>query len=162
MCDARVVKTWARPARTCDDPTKLDKLAKRYQEACALALKDAPIHIDPRYLGISKLNRLFNISQVHNVILASCVKEGHDPSRPLVGVCMVHKDPKAIQALVELNKQLAESSPLMPPVWEDLMRYEILACNHYNTALRLGRDNCQSPAGDLVALRDKDSSYNEA
>ena len=152
---------WKRPARTCEDPTKVDRLAKRYEQALALAVNDKPILIDPRHVGVSKVNRLFNINHVHNSILKSMVNEGHDASRPDIGICVELHDPEKKKDLVEHNKQLTELSPLMPPLHEDLMRYESLASTHYNIALRLGRGCCHSPAGDLSALKKDDESWAE-
>ena len=132
-------KAWKRPARTCEDATKIDRLAKRYEQALALATNDEPLPIDPRQIGISKANRLFNINQVHNVILRSVITDGHDPTRPDIGICVELTDPQKRRDLVEYNRELTLLSPLMPPLHEDLMRYEALACTHYNTSLRLGR-----------------------
>ena len=155
-------KAWKRPARTCEDATKIDRLAKRYEQALALAINDEPLPIDPRQIGISKINRLFNINQVHNVILRSVITDGHDPTRPDIGICVEYTDPQKRKDLVDYNRELTLLSPLMPPLHEDLMRYEALACTHYNTSLRLGRECCHSPAGDLSALRKKDASWEES
>ena len=67
-----------------------------------------------------------------------------------------------VKALVASSQKLSASSPLMAPVYPEPMRYEILASTHYNTALRLGRDVCQSYAGDLAELKRKDPSFKMA
>ena len=85
-------------------------------------------------------------------------KDGHDPGRCSVGICVELNDPVKRQALVDHNRDLTQLSPFMPPLWADLMRYEILAATHYNTCLRLGRESCKSPAGDLGSLLSKDAS----
>ena len=162
MSGCRALLGWTRPPRKCDDPGKMGCLAKRYQEALALAINEQPMQIEPRALGISKINRLFNVHQVHGVILRSMLVDGHDPTRPHVGICVELTDPAERKALVEHNKHLSDSSPMLPPVHADLMRYECLDATHYNVALRLGKANAWSPEGDLAAMRRTQESFNDA
>ena len=61
MSTCRAVVGWTRPARKYDDPSKMGFLAKR--SALALAINEQPMQIDPRALGISKINRLFNVEE---------------------------------------------------------------------------------------------------
>ena len=104
------------------------------------------------------MNRLFSIQQVHNTLLKSFVVHGHDEGRPQVGVAIECRDPAKRDALVKYNKSLVSKSPLMPSVVEGEMRYEGLACTHYNVALRLVDQARSSPAGDLAKLKDTDES----
>ena len=104
-----------------DDPGEASKLAKRFNEAMALRLTPEPVYIDPRMIGISPLNRLFSVQQVHNVILKSVFKDGHDPDRPLAGICAEARDPAKLKPLVAHNEKLSKV-PLMPPLFPDLIR----------------------------------------
>ena len=61
MSTCRAVVGWTRPARKDQDPAKMGFLAKRYNGALELAINEQPMQIDPRALGISKSNRLFNV-----------------------------------------------------------------------------------------------------
>ena len=158
---AGVITSWTRPARTCEDATRHSQLGKRCNEAMASALYPNPIRIVPKLLGISKFNRLFSVQQVHGVILASMVKDGHDASRAQIGVCVELQDSQQKADLVAHNERQSESSPLMPPVDKD-MRYEILGATHYNVALRCGEAGMQSPAGDLGLLKATDASFADA
>ena len=153
---------WARPARTCEDPTKLGRLAKRVEQAMALAINPEPVRLDPHMVGVSPLNRLFSIQQVHNTILRSIIQDGHDPGRPHVGVACEIRAPEKVASLVQYNEAMAARSPLMPKVDTDLMRYEGLSCTHYNMSLRLGKDGLASPAGDLAKAKEDDATFAEA
>ena len=107
-----------------DDPVKATKMGKRFNEAMALALNEGnPGLVDPRMTGISPVNRLFSVMQCHNVILKGILKDGHDPTRPAPGILAEVKEPKEIKALGDHNEKLS-SSPLMPPLHRDLLRYE--------------------------------------
>ena len=77
-------------------------------------------------------------------------------------MCVELTDPALRKAVAEHNQSLCDSSPLMPPVDPDKLRYECLDGTHYNVSLRLGKANAPSPAGDLAALRRTDDSFNEA
>ena len=150
-----------RPAKSNEDPAKTNKLGKIYLEALAMKLNPEPVHLDPRQVGVSKANRLFSIKHVHHTILDSCAKDGHDPNRSQPGVCC--ETTKADQKeLVRHNMEIANASAMMPQPDPELMRYEGLAGNHYNVALRCGKDGMQSPAGDLSALKASDASFNQA
>ena len=128
------------------DPVKGTKMAKRFNQAMALALNPDPVTVDPRCCGVSEVNRLFSVMQLHKVILKSVLKDGHDPSRPVPGILCEVKEPEALKALIAHNVKLSKS-PLMPPLDISLLRYEILGGTHYNTTLRLGRACSHSPAG---------------
>ena len=144
---------WSRPVSVSEDPSKFGRLAERVRGAMALAVHPAPMRIPPSSVGISPKNRLFSAHQVHNTILVSFNKDGHDPDRPHVGVCCEVRDPGARKALEDYNKSLAQNSTLMPKVEDGVIQYEGLACSHYNTALRLVHEARLSPAGDLAALK---------
>ena len=148
-----------RAAGRGEDPLKLRRIAKRVQEAIAAAVHAEPLRIDPRAIGVSPLNRLFSIQQVHNTLLASIVKDGHDPTRPQVGICVEIRDPAALKSLVNFNASMARTSPLMSKVHPELLRYECLSSTHYNVALRLGREANYSPAGDLAKAKEEDTSF---
>ena len=151
----------SRPARPDEDPSKVSKLGNRFNEAMALALNaGSPMQIAPHLLGISKVNRLFSIMQVHSTILASIVKDGHDPTRPLVGICC-ETTPESRKELFDHNVFLASQSPMMPKS-DPAMYYEKLTNTHYNVALKCGRDGIHSPAGDLAATKANDQSFAEA
>ena len=149
------------PVRPNEDPTKVSKLGKRFNEAMALALNaGSPMQIAPHLLGISKVNRLFSIIQVHSTILASIVKDGHDPTRPPVGICC-ETTPESRKELFDHNVFLASQSPMMPKP-DVAMRYEKLSNAYYSVALRCGRGGIRSPAGDLAATKANDKSFAEA
>ena len=143
------------------DPVKGTKMAKRFNEAMALALNPEPVLVDPRCCGVSLVNRLFSVMQIHKVILPSVIKEGHDPHRPVPGILCEVTEPEALKAFVEHNVKLSKS-PLMPPLDPSLLRYEILGGTHYNTSLRLGKACSKSPAGDLSKLMEEDESWAKA
>ena len=85
------MQRWTRPARVCEDPTKLALLAKRVGQVMATALTSEPLRLDPHSVGVSP------VQQVHNIILQFFLKDGHDPSRPPVGVwCEVRDSKKAL------------------------------------------------------------------
>ena len=73
---------WTRPKSSSDDPSKLALLAERVKGVMGKAVYPDAKRISPHEVGVSPLNRLFSVHQVHNTILKSFVKEGHDPSRP--------------------------------------------------------------------------------
>ena len=66
-----------------------------------------------------------------------------------------------MKELLDYNEKLC-ATPLMPPLVRDLVKYESLGANHYNVALRMGRDCTQSPAGDLSKLKELDASWASA
>ena len=146
-----------RAARSSEDPSKVNKLAKRFLEGMQKAVEKEPRRIDPHLLGVSKTNRLFSIQHVHSGVLESIIKNGHDPSRPQVGICC-ETTPEEQRELLQHNKDLASQSALMPPADED-MRYEKLACSHYNIGLKCGRMAITSPAGDLAQTKATDESF---
>ena len=47
--------------------------------------------------------------------------------------------------------------PFMPPLFRDLVRYESRGANHYNVALRMGRDCTHTPAGGLSKPKEVDA-----
>ena len=96
-------------------------MAKRFNEAMALALNPEPVLVDPRMCGVSLVNRLFSVMQIHKVILPSVIKEGHDPHRPVPGILCEVKEPGALKAFVAHNVKLSRS-PLMPPLDPSLLR----------------------------------------
>ena len=153
---------WQRPVAENEDPTKANKLSKRFNDGMATAINPEPQQIDPRALGVSSVNRLFSIQHVHCTILQSMVADGHDESRPSVGICVEVRDKKALEKLIRHNQNLAATSPLMPKVYAELIRYECLASTHYNVSLRLGKDGHSTPAGDLSKLKNAEPSYKEA
>ena len=119
------------------DPVKATKLSKRFGEAMALAINPEPVTVDPRAIGISKLNRLFSVKQVHNVLLPSIHKHGFDPRRPLAGILCEVRNVAKLEALIAHNKQLCEA-PGMPPLYPEYIRFECLAATHLNVSIRLG------------------------
>ena len=153
--------TFKRTNTDGDDPVKAPKLANRFNEAMALALYPDPIRVDPRCIAVSTVNRLFSVQQVHNVIFKSLFKDGHDPLRPAPGILCEVRDPGYMKELLDYNEKLC-ATPLMPPLFRDLVKYESLGANHYNVALRMGRGCTHSPAGDLSKLRDNDASWASA
>ena len=112
-----------------DDPVRAPKLAKRFNEAMSLALYPDPIHVDPRCIAVSKVNRLFSVRQIHSVIFPSIFKDGHDPLRPAPGILCEVKDPAYMKELLDHNEKLC-ATPLMPPLFRDLVPYESLGANH--------------------------------
>ena len=98
---------------------------------------------------------------VHMTILPSIFKDGHDPTRSQPGVCCETTATERNE-LLKHNMTLAEASPLMPQPVKEMLRFEALAGNHYNTTLRCGRDGIASPAGDLATLKANDTSFAEA
>ena len=138
--------TFKRTNTDGDDPVKAPKLAKRFNEAMALALYPDPIRVDPRCIAVSTVNRLFSVQQVHNVIFKSLFKDGHDPLRPAPGILCEVRDPGYMKELLDYNEKLC-ATPLMPPLVRELVKYESLGANHYNVALRMGRDCTHSPVG---------------
>ena len=143
-----------RPLSSVEDPSKSSLLADRVRGALKRALYPEPRRIAPGDVGISPLNRLFSVHQVHNQILASFVNEGFDPDRPHVGVCCEVRDPGAREALERYNMHMSSQSPLMPIVEPGRIQYEGLANTHFNVALRLVQKAAYSPAGDLSKLKE--------
>ena len=127
-----------------------------------MAKNEQAQQIDPRSLAISRNNRQFNALHVHNVILKSIARDGHDPTRPHVGICVEVTDPAQLKDLVEYNEELTNNSDLMPPLHKSLVQFECLDSTHYNVALRLGKANAPSSAGDLAAMKRTDESFNIA
>ena len=153
---------WTRPKSSSDDPSKLALLAERVKGAMGKSVYPDAKRLSPQEVGISPLNRLFSVHQVHNTILKSFVKEGHDPSRPQVGICCEVRDPAKRKSLEEYNMSLSQSSPLMPKTEPGVIQYEGLACTHYNVALRLVSNSAYSPNADLAKLKDERPSLAEA
>ena len=153
---------WLRPKSSADDPSKLALLAERVKGAMGKAVYPDAKRIAPHEVGISPLNRLFSVHQVHNTILKSFVKEGHDPGRPQVGICCEVRDPAKRKSLEDYNVSLSQSSPLMPKTEPGVIQYEGLACTHYNVSLRLVANSAYSPVADLAKLKDERPSLAEA
>ena len=145
-----------------DDPAKVTLLAKRVQAALAQAINPEPIQIRPQRVKPSLVQRQFSVQQVHNMILRSFIQDGHDPTRPKVGVCCEIRDRKKLQELIDHSKKMADRSPLMPLVEADMVQFEALSCAHYNSALDLVRLGRTSPAGDLAKARDTDNTLRAA
>ena len=99
-----------------DDPVRAPKLAKRFNEAMALALNPNPIGVDLRCIAVSMVNRLFSVRQVHSVIFKSLFKDGHDPLRPAPGILCEVKDPGYMKALLDHNEKLCATPPHAAPV----------------------------------------------
>ena len=134
---ASTSSVWTRQKSSSDDPSKLALLAERVKGVMGKSVYPDAKRLSPHEVGISPLNRLFSVHQVHNTILKSFVGEGHDPSRPQVGICCEVRDPEKRKSLEEYNMSLSQSSPLMPKTEPGVIQYEGLACTHYNVALRL-------------------------
>ena len=159
---ASASSVWTRPKCSLDDPSKLALLAERVKGAMGKAVYPDAKRIVPQEVGISPLNRLFSVHQVHNTILKSFVKEGHDPSRPQVGICCEVRKPEKRKSQEEYNVSLSQSSPLMPKTEPGVIQYQGLACTHYNVALRLVSNSAYSPNADLNKLKDERPSLAEA
>ena len=144
-----------RPLASVEDPSKSALLADRVRGALTKSLYPEPRRIAPGDIGISPLNRLFSVHQVHNAILSSFVNEGFDPDRPHVGICCEVRDPVAREALERYNVNMSSQSPLMPIVEPGRIQYEGLANTHFNVALRLVQKAAYSPAGDLSKLKEE-------
>ena len=143
-----------RSLSSAEDPSKSALLADRVRGALKRALYPEPRRIAPGDIGISPLNRLFSVHQVHKQILTSFVQEGFDPDRPHVGICCEVRDPGAREALERYNTHMSSQSPLMPVVEPGRIQYEGLANTHFNVALRLIQKAAYSPAGDLSKLKE--------
>ena len=152
----------SRKASSADDPSKVAKMGERVAAAMKLRIAPEATRLSPSNVGISPCNRLFSVHQVHNTILKSFGVDGHDPNRPQVGICCEVRDPVASLALEKHNQHLADNSPLMPKVEPGLIRYEALACTHYNVALLLVAQGRQSPSGDLASLKDSSPTLAQA
>ena len=70
--------------------------------------------LKPESLGVSPLNRIFSVQQVHSAILRSYVEDGFDPERPQMGICCEIRNPAKRKILQAHNESLAAMSPLMP------------------------------------------------
>ena len=152
---AQIAAAWKRPSSSADDPSKRTFLADRVQGAMGLALHPAAMQIAPPRLLISTVNRLFSVWQVHKTILHSFIKDGFDPERPALGICVEVRSSEKLKALITYNENLASSTPLLPKVDLDTVMYEGLANTHYNVALRLVGKSAASPAGDLAILKEE-------
>jgi len=153
---------WARKPSSLDDAGKEKKLADRVKEAMRSRVDPGELRLKPSSVGISPLNRLFSVHQVHNTILKSFWVDGHDPMRPQVGICCEVRDPAARLSLEAHNKAMSDNSPLMPRVEPGALRYEALACTHYNTALLLVAQGRASPSGCLSSLKAGSESLAQA
>ena len=74
--------------RTGEDPQKILQLGKRYELAMSMALFNHATTLPPHVVGISPLNRLFSVQQVHKTIIRSFVNDGHIDDKPHIGVCV--------------------------------------------------------------------------
>ena len=137
-------------------------MGERVAAAMRLRVAHGEARLSPSSVGISPWNRLFSVHQVHNTILKSFCVDGHDPNRPQVGICCEVREPGARLALEIHNKNLADSSPLMPRVETGAILYEALACTHYNVALLLVAQGRPSPSGDPLSIKDSSPTLEQA
>ena len=154
--------SWSRKASSADDPSKVLKMGERVAAAMRLRVAPGEARLSPSSVGISPWNGLFSVHQVHNTILKSFCVDGHDPNRPQVGICCEVRDPGARLSLENHNNNLSDSSPLMPRVETGAIRYEALACTHYNVALLLVAQGRPSPSGDLLSIKDSSPTLDQA
>ena len=123
------------------------RLAQRVEAALGKSLFKEPKQIDPRKVLVSQHNRMGappNVQYVHKTLLKSFLEKGYDYSRPAVGICVEVKSPEGMRKLLEHNKKF--TSPLMPPLTEDGVRYASIASSHLNLALRFLVSGRPSPA----------------
>ena len=114
-----------------------------------MAKNEQPLQMDPRSLAISKSNRQFNALQVHKVILKSIARDGHDPTRPHVGICVEVTDPAQLKDLVEYNKELSDNSDLMPPSASKPGAVRVSGLHALQRGLALGESKRPKPRGRL-------------
>ena len=107
---------------------------------------------------MSRFNRLLNNAHVHKGILGSFFKDGHDETKPNVGVAIYYTSPEGKAMNLADNERLASLSTLHPPVYKGLMSYGAVATTHYNTAIRCVNDNVPSPVGNLKELLEEQES----
>ena len=87
---------------------------------------------------------------------------GYDVTRPMVGICVEYKSEAGLRRLREHNKRF--SSPLLPPINVQKVRYGSLAGSHLNVSLRCIKVVCAgaSPAGDIRAIADESPGLRDA
>ena len=146
------------------NPGIAGKIAKDVMDSMKLA--EPARRIPPHMVGASYLNRdglLINGMVVHQDILGSIAKDGHDPNMTKAAPAIHYTDPGKLARLLEHNCKIKRNAPaLMPDVGED-MKFGSLAATHYNTGLRCGRQGMNSPAvGDLRALMERDGTFKDA
>ena len=140
------------------DPGKYLKLAQRVEKALhERILFKEPKQLDPESVLVDPNNRDGappNAQCVHHGILGSFADSGFDVTRPMVGICIEYKSDAGKARLLEHSKRF--SSPLLPPINEQKVRYGSLAGTHLNLALRTIKVGCAgaSPAGNIRALTD--------
>ena len=139
-------------------PQKLQKLGKLYKEALAHAIHEC-MTLTPHHVGISKVNRVFSVQQIHTVIIPSVEEHTHVDDRTPICICVWIRDPDKLAELLRHNKRLSRGSRLMPTVHVTVMQYECLACTHYNVVLRIGDEGGYSPAADMAKLKAEYESF---
>ena len=144
------------------DAGKLKKLAQRVEQTLSEnVVFQEPKQLDPRTVLVAPGNRDGappNVQHVHQQILKSFIQKGFDRSRPQVGICIEYKSGEGKAKLLEHNKRFSKGVTLMPPIHDDVAVYGSLAGSHLNIALRLIQSGSPSPAGDLKALMEDESS----
>ena len=148
------------------DPGKYLKLAQRVEKSLhdQVLFKD-PKQLDPESILVDPNNRLGappNAQYVHQGILRSYSTHGYDATRPQVGICVEYKSEAGLRKLLEHNKRF--SSPLLPPINEQKVRYGSLAGSHLNLSFRIIKVGCAgaSPAGDIRAIADESPALRDA
>ena len=155
----------ANPGKNAD-PGKYLKLAARVEKALhdQVIFKD-PKQLDPESILVDPNNRDSappNAQYIHHGILRSFSKMGYDVTRPMVGICVEYKSEAGLRKLLEHNKRF--SSPLLPPINEQKVRYGSLAGSHLNLSFRAIKVGCAgaSPAGDIRAIADDSPALRDA
>ena len=148
------------------DPGKYLKLAQRVEKALhdQILFKD-PKQLDPESILVDQNNRDGappNAPYVHNGILLSFKVHGYDPTKPMIGICVEYKSEAGLRKLLEHNKRF--SSPLLPPINEQKVRYGSLAGSHLNLSFRVLKAGCAgaSPAGDIRVIADESHALRDA
>ena len=148
------------------DPGKYLKLAQRVEKSLhdQVLFKD-PKQLDPESILVDPNNRDGappNAQDVHHGILRSFSTMGYDVTSPMVGICVEYKSEAGLRRLLEHNKRF--SSPLLPPINEQKVRYGALAGSHLNVSFRCIKVGCAgaSPAGDIRAISDESPALRDA
>ena len=105
--DLSIASAWERPQGTADDPSKYKLLSQKMAAVMKKAMYPTAMRISPHAIGISPLNRLFSVRQVHNTILRSFVQDGFSEDRPQVGICCEVRDSAKRRSLQHFNEELA-------------------------------------------------------
>ena len=96
-----------------------------------------PKQLDPESIPVDVNSRDGappNAQYVHHGILRSFSKMGYDVTRPMVGICVEYKSEAGKRRLLAHNRRF--SSPLLPPINEQKVRYGSLAGSHLNVSFR--------------------------